>query len=117
VIEDDPIRGIETERPDTCDRKRPTPSPQTARLDACGRRRPDPRQETRRLDACDRKRSDQASASHSLGKGVVIARDRHAAVESRNQATVAATASRNGVAVQPKVRSNLVLSTTQGRSD
>jgi hypothetical protein len=34
-----------------------------------------------------------------------------------NQATVAATASRNGVAVQPKVRSNLVLSTTQGRCD
>jgi hypothetical protein len=39
------------------------------------------------------------------------------AVWSRNQATVASTALRNGVAVQPKARWNLLLSTTQGRSD
>ena len=35
----------------------------------------------------------------------------------RNQVTVAATASGSGVALQPKARSNLLLSTTQGRSD
>ena len=56
-----------------------------------------------RLSACDRNRFGHAFPQ--------------SAVWSRNQATVAATASRNGVAVQPKVRSNLVLSTTQGRWD
>ena len=38
-------------------------------------------------------------------------------VRSRNQATVVATASGNGVARQPKDPSNLLLSTTHGRSD
>ena len=48
---------------------------------------------------------------------LVIVRFPQFVVWSRNQATVAPTASSNGVAVHPKARWNLVLSTTHGRSD
>ena len=87
---------------------------ETARLGACDQKRPDSGYETGRLDACDRKRREAASA---VPGEMVIVRYRQSAIWWRNQATVAATASGSGVAVQPNARSNLVLSTTQGRSD
>jgi hypothetical protein len=68
-------------------------------------------------------RDDPIRAGGECVRALVIANDRleqalpQSVVWPWNQATVAATASRNGVAVQPKVRSNLVLSTTQGRWD
>jgi hypothetical protein len=87
---------------------------ETARLGAGDQKRPGSGRETGRLDACDRKRRETASA---VPAEMVIARYRQSVIWSRNQSTVAATASGNGVAVQPKARSNLVLSTTQARSD
>ena len=82
---------------------------------------PNSGRETGRLDACDQKGPEPAASGSphrpSRRMGMVFARYRQSAMWSRNQATVAATASGNGVAVQPNARSNLVLSTTQGRSD